>query len=111
MIIAALASRKIVTKLSLAHTRLGPDGFKELFDYLCSKDGKRYGINEMDFHSCGMDDAGLRSLAEYLRCNRILHTLQLQQVSLPLFLITTRPTLTLLDRMKLGKTKNLSSTS
>lgn len=80
-IIAAISSRRFVSKLTVAHNRLGADGFGELFRFLCSNEGRKYAIDEIDLHNCGIDEISLMALSEYVRGSRSLRTLQLQQVN------------------------------
>lgn len=81
-VIAAISSRRQVSKLVMSHNRLGVEGFRELFAFLCSAEGRRYQIEEMDLHNCGIDDDALAALSEYVQNNVSLKSIQLQQVRL-----------------------------
>ncbi|KAJ3554524.1 hypothetical protein NM688_g3061 [Phlebia brevispora] len=78
-VIDAISSRRAVSKLTLSHNRLGDEGFRELFDFLCSDDGSKYQIDEMDLHNCGMGTDALLGLSEYIGVSTSLRTLHLQQ--------------------------------
>ncbi|KII84275.1 hypothetical protein PLICRDRAFT_179532 [Plicaturopsis crispa FD-325 SS-3] len=77
-IIAAICTRRLVTKLILGHNDLGDDGCAVLFKFLCSTHGKKYKIAEISLNSNGIGDDGLLAVAEYLRDNRTLSVLFLQ---------------------------------
>ncbi len=77
----AISSRRIVTKLTLAHNCLGDNGCTELFEYLCSADGRRYPISEIDLHTTGVGDRALSKIARYLESNTTLKVLSLQHVN------------------------------
>ncbi len=72
-----------MTSLNLSHNQLGDDGCEELFRYLCSEAGRRYGIVEIYLLANGIGDRGLLALSEYLKGNRTLKDLLIQNVGTP----------------------------
>lgn len=86
-VIAAIKSRRLVTKLILGHNELGDDGCQTLFGFLSTEQGRRYHISEISLNSNRIGDRGLQAISEYLRDNSTLRELFLQNV----FLLCYRP--------------------
>lgn len=80
-IISAIASHRLVTKLTLGYNTLGDDGCIALFKFLCSDAGRRYKINEISLNSNCIGDLGLNAISEYLKGNGNLRKLLLMSVS------------------------------
>ena len=78
--IAAIRSRKSVTKLILSHNNLADYGCQELFRFLYSE-GRHYRIAEVFLKSNEVGNIGLEAIAEYLVDNEYLKALNLQAVS------------------------------
>jgi hypothetical protein len=76
--IKTVSSRRSVTKLILGHNNLGDDGCSYLFEHLCSPELNKHPITEISLNSNGIQDRGLRSVAQYLKGNIRLETLFLQ---------------------------------
>ncbi len=79
--IAAIQTRRSVTKLVLGHNDLRDDGCVILFRYLCSTRGRKHGISEISLNSNAIGDIGLSAIADYLEGNEHLTDLFLQNVS------------------------------
>ncbi|KAI0918343.1 hypothetical protein AcV5_002351 [Taiwanofungus camphoratus] len=77
-VIAAIKSRRLVTKLILGHNELGDDGCQTLFGFLSTEQGRRYHISEISLNSNRIGDRGLQAISEYLRDNSTLRELFLQ---------------------------------
>lgn len=81
-IVATIRARRFVSRLIVGHNKLGDEGCCYLFDFLNSRDGQRYDIEEISLNSNDIGDEGLLSISKYLCCNRRLRELFLQHVSL-----------------------------
>ena len=79
-VIAAISSRRTVSKLILGHNELGDDGCTLLFRFLASSAGKRYRIREISLNANRIGDAGLLAISTYLLNNMDLKELFLQNV-------------------------------
>ena len=79
-VVKIIRSRKAVSKINVAHNRFGGDGFKKLFEFLSSEEGRAYEVEFLDVHNCAMNDTALRALAIFLKNNHYTRTLMLQQV-------------------------------
>ncbi|KAF7367493.1 RNI-like protein [Mycena sanguinolenta] len=77
-IISMISSRRIVTKLILGHNELSDDGCIVLFKFLGSAVGRKYQIAEISLNSNSIGNRGLLAISEYLRGNKCLKELFLQ---------------------------------
>lgn len=80
IIISMIKSRRFVHRLIIGHNELGDEGCRCLFQFLCSEEGRRYDIQEISINSNGIGDEGLLAMAEYLKDNKQIRELFLQNV-------------------------------
>lgn len=79
--IAAIQTRRSVSKLVLGHNDLRDDGCVILFRYLSSARGRKLCTSEISLNSNAIGDVGLSAIADYLEGNEHLTDLFLQNVS------------------------------
>jgi hypothetical protein len=79
-IVTMIRARRFVNRLIVGHNKLGDEGCCHLFDFLNSKDGQRYDIEEISLNSNCIGDEGLLSISKYLSNNGQLRELFLQNV-------------------------------
>ncbi|KAJ6469534.1 hypothetical protein C8R45DRAFT_1017420 [Mycena sanguinolenta] len=77
-IISMISERRLVTKLILGHNELSDDGCVVLFKFLGSAVGRKYQIAEISLNSNSIGNRGLLAISEYLRGNKCLKELFLQ---------------------------------
>ncbi|TFK32348.1 hypothetical protein BDQ12DRAFT_659333 [Crucibulum laeve] len=77
-IVSIISSRRIVNKLILGNNQLGDEGCEVLFQFLASPAGRKHQISAISLNSNGISDTGLSSISNYLRDNRSLQELLLQ---------------------------------
>ncbi|KAJ7630334.1 RNI-like protein [Roridomyces roridus] len=77
-IISMISSRRSVTKLILGHNELNDDGGIVLFKFLSSAIGRTYLIAEISLNSNAMGNRTLAAISEYIRGNKALRELFLQ---------------------------------
>ncbi|PFH48041.1 hypothetical protein AMATHDRAFT_76922 [Amanita thiersii Skay4041] len=77
-IISLISSRRAVKTLILGHNQLCDAGCVALFEFLCSAPGQRYEISEISLNSNEIGDRGLASIVRYLKNNKHLKELFLQ---------------------------------
>ena len=78
--------RRSVSKLVLGHNSLGDGGCKELFHFLSSDAGAVYKISEISLNSNDIRYEGMEAITDYLRGNKYLKVLYLQNVSIIIIL-------------------------
>lgn len=73
-------NRRFVNRLIIGHNELRNEGCCCLFRFLCSEEGREYNIQEISLNSNSIGDEGLLAIAEYLRDNKRVRELFLQNV-------------------------------
>lgn len=82
-VIAEIKKRKPMMGLILGHNRLQDDGCVRLFEYLCSEERLHDHVQDITLNNTQLGDQGLLAVAKYLRNNKGLKELQLQNVRRP----------------------------
>lgn len=76
-----IRTRRFVNRLIVGHNKLGDEGCCHLFNFLCSEGGRQYNLEEISLNANNIGDEGLLSMSDYLKGNKRLRELFLQNVS------------------------------
>ncbi|KAF5363501.1 hypothetical protein D9756_000347 [Leucocoprinus leucothites] len=77
-VISIIRSRRFVHRLIIGHNELGNEGCRRLFGFLCSDEGRKYDIQEISLNANGIGDEGLLAISQYLKDNKRVRELFLQ---------------------------------
>jgi hypothetical protein len=80
VVISMIQSRRFVHRLIVGHNELGDEGCRRLFGFLCSSEGRIYDIQEISLNANGIGDEGLIAISQYLKDNKRVRELFLQNV-------------------------------
>ncbi|GLB42188.1 hypothetical protein LshimejAT787_1102030 [Lyophyllum shimeji] len=75
--IETTTGQRIVQKVLISHSQLGDDGCVALFDLLGSAQGRKHPVSDIHLGSNNIGDKGLLAIADYLKDNVHLYSLQL----------------------------------
>ncbi|KXN89553.1 hypothetical protein AN958_05420 [Leucoagaricus sp. SymC.cos] len=78
VVINLIRSRRFVHRLIIGHNELRDEGCRRLFNFLCSDEGKKYDIQEISLNANGIGDECLLSVSQYLKNNKRVRELFLQ---------------------------------